>query len=189
MFSVLFKLSEFLWLYALLSVIFAFFLLIRPTVNAVKWILPPRLNVQFAYPAKPSECVVEFLDKEGERDKIVAHAEKELRVGISIRADWEYTPRLIDIRGDEKTTIERNQIFVEGTRPWEKPYPGPDIHGDFKVMTVGYVLKSETTETPMLIDIHISPPLEKGEERKVKVEITTEESRKSFIKDLWIEGR
>ena len=148
----------------------------------IKWLIAPRIEIDFAEYCKGK------INRSGKEITVPSGAAVE--VGIRIRPKWSYRPYIIEVLGHEQSRVTRAEIFVKGgLRPWEKPYPAPDIHGDYKLFTEGLSLKRGGVSDPTIVDVKIEPPLKSGERRNITLRIETEESRKLFVEDLWIIGK
>jgi len=175
------------WFFSFLSTIILLLLFVPAVIRFLKWFLPPRLDVRWVCYGLKQVKLSGVVQSEGERwlDEVEVIPGEPIEIGIGIRPKWRYEPVIIEVLG-HGSKIQRANLFVKGIRPWEKPYPSPDVHGDYKVVCDGLVLRKGDISDPTLIDVKIEP-LSLGERRrKVTVRISTKESRKLFVKDLWL---
>ena len=92
---------------------------------------------------------------------------------------------MIEAVGHSKSTITRVDLFAKKRHWLEKDYT--DIEGNYKVSPDLTIRKGHTTD-PLVIDLQIDPPLEKGEQRKMTIRVSTEESRKMLHKEFLIKA-
>lgn len=178
-------LSEYGWLAAFAAAFFAFLALIIPLKKSVKYWMRPKLRARFTYPNRDEDSVLEYQRKAVERDYVIVPSGEFSRLGIGIESKWIYTPTMVEVSGDGEFPINQDHIFTEDDRPWEKPYPASDLHGNYKAQIEGLRLSSDDT---LVIDIQLPEPLEPGEEKRLTVSVWVEEAKNPFNQTLWVRG-
>jgi hypothetical protein len=155
----------------------------------VKQFSIPKINIDlFIYPEKtckqkgvPQSDKPQIFDKEIE---VLPNISPQFLVRINPK--WKYTVSVIEVIGWSKSTIKRINLFSTQKRFWlEKEFT--EIEGNYKVFPNITIRKGHTTD-PLLLDLQIDPPFEKGEQRKMTVRVSTEESRKQLEKDFLIKA-
>lgn len=163
------------WFFTILGGVVAFLLLIRPTINAIKWLIPPRLDADFAEYTKGY--------KQDNPCEIHVTPDKPIKAGIRILPKWTYRLRIIEVLG-HGLRVTRTRIFAKRPRAWTRD-AYTDIHGDYKISLYDFVIRRGGVSDPTIVDVKITP-IRKGERKKISLRIETEESRTLFIKDLWM---
>lgn len=176
-------LSQYGWAAAWAAALFALLALVKSTKKSIKYRIKPRLRAQFTYRNREEDSVQKYERKLAEADTAIVPPMEETRFGIGINSDWIYTPMMIEISGDDDFPIRQEHIFIGDNRPWENPYPGSDLHGNYKVQIDGLRITPEHT---LVIDVCLPELLEAGEEKQLTVTVMTEEAKKSFEQDLWV---
>jgi hypothetical protein len=154
----------------------------------VKYILTPRINVYlFTY---PSNKAIQHGVKQSEEERkyykeMPVSPNSKIEVGISLAPKWKYEVKIIEVLGHDKSKISLAEIFAKDRFWLEKQYE--DIHGNCKIFPNLVVRKGDITD-PTWIDIRLEPPFKKGEERKLSVKISTNESRKLLVNEFLIKA-
>jgi hypothetical protein len=104
---------------------------------------------------------------------------------IRIKPRWKYKINTIEVVGYSKSRITRVNLFAEKRFWLEKEYT--DTEGNYKVFADLIIRKGHTTD-PLLLDIQLDPPFEKGEQRKIEVRVSTDESRKPMLKKFLVKA-
>ena len=89
------------------------------------------------------------------------------------------------IGGYSKSRITRIDLFAQKRFWLEKQYT--DTHGDYKVFTDLTIRKGDITD-PLVLDLKIEPLFNRGEERKIVVKISVNESRKPLSKEFFVKA-
>jgi len=166
---------EEVFIISILSMMIAIVLLIRPIVNAIKWLIPPRLDVTFS---EYSEGGPKTNPKE-----LKVTPNKPIKAEIRIIPKWSYKLRIIEVLGNG-LRIRKTEIFGKKPRPWMKD-SYTDREGNYKIPLNNFVIMKEGISAPTLVDIKIDS-IREGEKRNITIRIETEESRKLFNKNLLI---
>ena len=167
--------EELILLVPIFTALVAILLLIKPIVNSVKWLLPPRLDVTFS---EYSEGGPKTNPKE-----LKVTPNKPIKAEIKIIPKWSYKLRIIEVLGNG-LRIRKTEIFGKKPRPWMKD-AYPDREGNYKIPLDNFVIMKRGISDPTLVDIKIDS-IREGERRNITVRIETEESRKLFNKNLLI---
>lgn len=166
---------ELAWFFTIVGGVIASVLLIRPIVNALKWLLSPRLDVTFS----------EYSTGNPKDNPKVLQVppNKPIKAEIRILPKWGYKLRIIEVLSNE-LRIRKTEIFAKKPRPWMKNAYS-DREGNYKMPLNNFAIMRGGISDPTLVDLQIDP-IGKGERKNITIRIETEESRKLFIKDLWV---
>jgi len=154
----------------------------------LKSFLTPRINIDlFVYAEK--RCKQQGV-LQSDEDRIF---DKEIEVlsnispqfFVRIMPKWKYKVTTIEVVGYSKSRITRVDLFAEKRFWLEKEYT--EIEGNYKVFADMTIRKGHTTD-PLLLDLQLDPAFQKGEQRKIGVRISTEESRKQLQKDFLVKA-
>ena len=173
-----------------LSTVIVIILLIQNIPKLVKWCSIPKLSAHMiTYPHSTiKQDGVSQSDTEVWYDsELQVQAGTRPVITFAIKPKWTYEIKVIEILGHSKSKITSERLFSNQLRYWqEKEYV--DVHGDYKVPANIVMRKGDITE-PLILDVRIEPPLQKGERRKLTMRVSTKESEKLFVKEFFIEAQ
>lgn len=162
--------------------------LINPGIAIVKHYITPKLRVIYAYPGNEALWPDEIVKRTD--DKLVVKPGKPIKYEVSVKSQYfEYSPSVVEFVSIDDFEIDEGYLFTDHKRWWEEPYPGPDIHGNFKRHTPGLIIKPKgISGEGTLLGFKIEPRLEPGETREILFRMEVEESRKLLTKSFYIEA-
>ena len=103
------------WFFTIVGGAVATLLLIRPTISAVKWLLPPRLDVDFADYSRGN------IKKDCPKE-ITVTPNKPIEVGIRILPKWTHKLRIIEVLRP-RVGDNRNKNFCKETPIMGERFP------------------------------------------------------------------
>jgi hypothetical protein len=154
----------------------------------VKYVFTPRIKLDlYIYPEKHGKQQGVTQQAKGIicEDEIEVLPEVSPQLAIRIKPEWKYKITMIEVIGYSKSTITRVDIFAKKRFWLEKDFT--DVEGNYKVAPDIVIRKGHTTD-PLVLDVQLDPPFEKGEQRKIAIRISTEESRKRLQKDFLVKA-
>lgn len=107
------------------------------------------------------------------------------QITILIKPKWKYDVKIIEVIGYSQSKITRLDHFAKKRFWLENEYT--DVHGDYKVFPNFTIRKGDITE-PLVLDLKIEPAFNQGEERKIAVRISVNESRKLLHKEFSVKS-
>ena len=152
----------------------------------VKYVCAPKITISLYV----------YSQKDGTQQGVIQNSEHKIynkqievlpnispQLAILIKPHWKYTVDSIEVVGHSKSRITRIDHFAENRFWLEKGYS--DVGGNYKVFPEITIRKSGTSDA-LILDLQIVPPFSKGEERKITVNISVNESRKPLSKDFLV---
>jgi hypothetical protein len=172
----------------LLSIITVIILLSTKIPEFLKSILKPKIDIDlYVYPEQ--RCKQQGVIQSGKGKVFDKEIEVIPKVSpqffVRIKPQWKYKITTIEVVGFSKSRITRVDLFAEKRFWLEKEYT--EIEGNYKVFADITVRKGHTTD-PLILDIQIDQSFEKGEQRKIEVRVSTEESRKQLSKEFLVKA-
>jgi hypothetical protein len=104
---------------------------------------------------------------------------------LRIKPKWSYQLKIVEILGHDQFDIHYVERFAKaGSRPWVRGWY-TDKHGALKVLVDLTAARGKITD-PLIIDFSVNWKFKQGEKKTITARIETAESRKLFVKDLWL---
>lgn len=182
---------EFPWDYVALSfsAITLVALLGYNTPKFIKAFSPPKIDIDlYIYPEKhgKQQGVIQVCEGKICEKEIEVLPNVSPQIVVRIKPEWKYKVTMIEAIGSIghfKSVITRVDHFAKKRHWLEKEYT--DVEGNYKVSPDITIRKGHTTD-PLVLDLQIDPPLKNGEQRRIKIRVSTEESRKMLEKEFII---
>lgn len=162
--------------------------LIKPGINILKHFMSPKMSANFAFPYDDENWPESIINRTD--DRLVVRPEETIEFEVSVKTNhFQYCPTIVEFITRDGSSIDESRLFIEERRWWEKPYPGPDHYGNFKIQTPGLVIKpGGITGEGTHFGFKLSPLLESFETRILTFRLEVEESRHLFVKEFTIQS-
>jgi hypothetical protein len=154
----------------------------------MKYVCAPKITVLlYVYPQKhgAQQGVIQHVEPKIYDKQIEVLPNISPQLTMLIRPHWKYKVDSIEVVGHSQSTITRIDHFAKNRFWLKKEYP--DVEGNYKVFPEITIRKGDTTD-PLLLDLQLDPPFNKGEERKITIRISVSESRKMLRKEFLVKA-
>jgi hypothetical protein len=154
----------------------------------IKYVYAPKITVLLYIYSKNQiiqEGVIQRVEDQTFEKEIQVLPNTCPQVTVLIKPRWKYEVKIIEVVGYAQSKITRLDHFAKKRFWLENEYT--DVHGDYKVFP-NLTIRKDPIIDPLVLDLKIEPAFNQGEERRIVVRISVNESRKLLQKEFLIKA-